>query len=250
MGGLKPTRDRIPSGPDYGDLLCGWATEFSVTKSVRDAAALLDALAGPDVGAPHLIAPPLRPFSKELTARPPKLRIAWTTKPASGAKVDPECKRAVERTVQTLIELGHTLIEGGPRYDWEPFLYAIHIGWATFTAQFVDALVAAMGRRADRSALEAVTLACYQDGKRRTAIELLNLETAVERQAQGVPWGAGQGATRRMSSLLRRAATPPCAPGDALRRRKRLTHQVKPKRSATLNPVTLFSRFTAVNCRF
>ena len=29
--GLKPTRDRIPSGPDYGDLLCGWATEFAVT---------------------------------------------------------------------------------------------------------------------------------------------------------------------------------------------------------------------------
>lgn len=172
--GLKPTRDRIPSGPDYGDLLCGWATEFAVTKSVRDAAALLDAVAGPDVGAPHLIAPPPRPFSKELTARPQQLRIAWTTKPASGAKIDPECKRAVERTVQTLIDLGHTLIEGGPRYDWEPFLHATHIVWATFTAQFVDALAAAMGRRADRSTLEAVTLACYQDGKRRSAIELLN----------------------------------------------------------------------------
>ena len=49
----------------------------------------------------------------------------------------------------------------------------------------------------------------------------LTLETAVERHEQCVPWGAGQGATRRMSPLFRRAAKPPCAPGDALLRRQR-----------------------------
>ena len=97
--GLKPTRDRIPSGPDYGDLLCGWATEFAVTRSVRDTAALLDAVAGPDVGAPHLIAPPLKAYAKEAKTHPGKLRIAWTTLPVSGARIDLECRKAVERTV-------------------------------------------------------------------------------------------------------------------------------------------------------
>src|SRR5262249_54806351 len=53
--GLKPTRDRTPSGPDAADPLFGHAIEFVVTRSVRDTAALLDAVAGPDVGAPsHL----------------------------------------------------------------------------------------------------------------------------------------------------------------------------------------------------
>jgi len=60
--GLKPTRDRIPTGPDYADPLCGLAIEFAVTRSVRDAAILLDAVAGPDVGAPSMCVAPSRPY--------------------------------------------------------------------------------------------------------------------------------------------------------------------------------------------
>ncbi len=172
--GLKPSRDRIPSGPDYGDLLCGWATEFAVTRSVRDAAALLDAVAGPDVGAPHLIAPPRRPYAKEIGTKPEKLKIAWTTKSPSGQRIDPECRKAAERTVQTLQDLGHTLVEAAPKYDWEPFLTATHVVWTAFTAQFVTALCAGMQRPANLSTLEAVTLACHRDGLRYTALDLLN----------------------------------------------------------------------------
>ena len=51
----------------------------------------------------------------------------------------------------------------------------------------------------------------------RTLPDFFNLETAVERCVQCVPWCAGQGAARRNSELFRRVATPPCAPGDALR---------------------------------
>ncbi|MSR14195.1 MAG: amidase [Gammaproteobacteria bacterium] len=172
--GLKPSRDRIPSGPDYGDLLCGWAVEFAVTRSVRDAAALLDAVAGPDVGAPHLITPPTRPYTKELKAAPGKLKIAWTTTIPSGQRLDPECKKAVERTVTTLEGLGHTLVEAAPKYDWEHFLAATHVVWTTFTAQFVEALCSGMNRRADRETLEAVTLACCREGQAFSAVDLLN----------------------------------------------------------------------------
>jgi len=104
----KPSRDRIPSGPDYGDLLCGLACEFAVTRSVRDAAALLDAVAGADVGAPGLLARQLvrivkkPPFNRVVSA------IAWTTTTASGAKIDPECEKAVLETVRLLESLGHT----------------------------------------------------------------------------------------------------------------------------------------------
>src|SRR6185437_399896 len=60
--GLKPTRDRTPTGPDYADPLCGLAIEFVVTRTVRDAAAMLDAVAGPDPGAPGILPPPSRPY--------------------------------------------------------------------------------------------------------------------------------------------------------------------------------------------
>jgi amidase len=172
--GLKPSRDRIPTGPDYGEILCGWVIEFAVTRTVRDAAGLLDAVAGPDVGAPHLIPPPARPFAREVRADPGKLRIAWSTRAQSGHKVDVECRRAVEKTVQVLIDAGHTLVEEAPNYDWEQFLESTHLVWTAFTAQFVTALSRATGRPASLATLEPVTLACHRDGLKISAVELLD----------------------------------------------------------------------------
>lgn len=172
--GLKPSRDRMPWGPDYADPLCGLAVEFALTRSVRDAAALLDAVAGPDVGAPSHPVPPARPYRAEVGAKPGQLRIAWTVTPVSGAKIDPECEKAVHETVRTLEELGHTLVEDWPRYDWETFLRNAHVIWVCFTAASVDALAAGLGRKPGPDNLEALTLACYEEGKRFSAVDLLN----------------------------------------------------------------------------
>ncbi len=172
--GLKPSRDRTPTGPDYADPLCGYAIEFAVTRSVRDAAALLDAVGGADPGAPGLPLPPARPYLKEAKTAPGKLRIAWTARPASGERIDRECVKAAEHTALLLEELGHTVVEAAPKYDWERFLDATHVVWVAFTAQFVDALMETMGRPANRETLEAVTLACYRDGKRLSATDLLS----------------------------------------------------------------------------
>ena len=171
---MKPSRDRIPTGPDYADLLCGLACEFAVTRSVRDAAALLETVAGGDVGAPGLPVPPHRPYREEAATSPGRLRIAWTTTPASGAKIDPECEKAVRETVRLLESLGHILSEDRPRYDWEAFLENIHVIWTTFTAFAVDDVARSLNRKPGPANLEAVTLACYEDGKRYTAVNLLN----------------------------------------------------------------------------
>jgi amidase len=172
--GLKPSRDRVPTGPDYGDPLCGLACEFVVTRSVRDAAALLDMVAGADVGAPGQPVPPPRPYRELANTSPGKLRIAWTTTPASGEKINPECEKAVQETVRLLESLGHTLVEDRPRYDWEEFLANVHVIWTSYTASAVDGLATLLGRKPGPDNLEAVTLACYEDGKRRSAVELLN----------------------------------------------------------------------------
>jgi amidase len=172
--GLKPTRDRVPTGPDYSDPLCGLAIEFVVTRSVRDAATLLDAVAGPDVGAPSHPVPPPRPWREAIGAKVKPMRIAWTVTPASGERVDPECEKAVHETVRTLKELGHTLIEDGPRYDWDTFLKNVHVIWTGFTVLSVEGICAATGRKPGPDNLEAVTLACYEDGKRFSALDLLN----------------------------------------------------------------------------
>ncbi|MGB6562038.1 MAG: amidase [Candidatus Binataceae bacterium] len=175
--GLKPSRDRIPSGPDYGDLLCGLACEFALTRTVRDAAALLDAVAGPDPGAPGHPVPPARPYRELIGTPPGRLRIAWTATPASGAKVDSECEQAVHETVRLLEGLGHTLIEDRPRYDWDSFLENVNVIWGAFGVASIDFAAAMTGRKPGPDNLEAVTLASYEDGKRYSAIDLLNAMT-------------------------------------------------------------------------
>jgi amidase len=172
--GLKPSRDRIPSGPDYGDLLCGLACEFVLTRSVRDAAAMLDAVAGPDPGAPGLPVPPNRPYREQIGTPPGRLRIAWTATPASGAKVDPECEKAVTETVRLLESLGHTLVEDRPRYDWDAFLENVHVIWTAFTVTSVDFAAEMNKRKPGPDNLESVTLTCYEDGKRYSAVDLVN----------------------------------------------------------------------------
>ncbi len=172
--GLKPSRDRVPTGPDFSDPLCGLACEFVVSRSVRDSAALLDVVAGADVGAPSLPVPPVRPYAEEVGAPAGRLRIAWTTTPASGDKIDGACETGVHATVRALEELGHELVEDRPMYDWEEFLDKVHVIWTAYTASAVDDLAALMDRTPGPDILEAVTLTCYEDGKRRTAVELLN----------------------------------------------------------------------------
>ena len=67
--GLKPTRQRISEGPLIGDIMSGLTAELVVTRSVRDTAALLDAVQGPAPGDPYVAPPPARPYVEELERR-------------------------------------------------------------------------------------------------------------------------------------------------------------------------------------
>jgi len=73
--GLKPTRGRNSFGPAAGERWNGFSAEFVVTRSVRDAAALLDAVAGPMPGDPYTAPPPPRSFAAEVGAPAGRLRI-------------------------------------------------------------------------------------------------------------------------------------------------------------------------------
>src|SRR5581483_6798711 len=54
--GLKPSRGRVSSGPHAAESLAGMSQEFVVCRTVRDAAAMLDAVARPMPGDPFVIA--------------------------------------------------------------------------------------------------------------------------------------------------------------------------------------------------
>ncbi len=122
--GLKPTRGRMPTGPDLGSVWGGFAQEHVLTRSVRDSAAMLDATAGDDVGAPVACPPQARPYLEEVTTAPGRLRIAMTSTPFFGHHVHPDCVAAMQDTAALLTSLGHDVIEDSPTINGEALAQA------------------------------------------------------------------------------------------------------------------------------
>ncbi len=112
--GLKPTRGRVPQGPQFGEIMHGLVAEHAISRSVRDSARLLDAIRGPGIGDPYEIAPPARPYVDELTAKPGRLRIAFSAQSPNGVPVHPDCVAAVHDAAKLCEELGHEVFEGAP----------------------------------------------------------------------------------------------------------------------------------------
>jgi amidase len=106
--GLKPSRGRVSLGPEYGEYWHGLVISHVVSRSVRDSAGLLDAVAGPMPGDPYTAPPPLRPYLEEVGADPGRLRIGlMPSSPRGAAPVDPACAAAVEAAGRLLESLGH-----------------------------------------------------------------------------------------------------------------------------------------------
>lgn len=172
--GLKTSRGRITWGPHIAEALVGWAVHFMVSRSVRDSAALLDALAGPMYGDPFAVTEPLRPFRDEIGAPVEKLRIAYWSKPWSGHDADPEIAAATASTASSLADLGHEVEEATPHVEWEPFLQAMTDVWAADNAHTVDGFAHMMGRSVDTDTLEGATLSAVEYGRTVTAQQLLD----------------------------------------------------------------------------
>jgi len=119
--GMKPTRARTPCGPDQGELWHGGVVEHVLTRSVRDSAAMLDAIAGPDLGAPYVAPPQERPYLEECSLPPGRLRIAFSAKPMLGLEVHPDCIRAATDAARLLESLGHDVVEDTLPLDREAF---------------------------------------------------------------------------------------------------------------------------------
>jgi amidase len=155
--GLKPTRARTPAGPDFGDLWRGFAIDHAISRSVRDSAAILDATAGPDIGAPYYAAPPNRSFLGEVGKDPGKLRIAFTAEPLVGNIVDEDCVKGLEATVKLCQELGHEVEEAVPPIDRQVIANAFMTIVCSETRAFIKEAEEYINRKASSKDFEPLT---------------------------------------------------------------------------------------------
>jgi amidase len=133
--GIKPARGRVSSAP-YGGLE-GFSTSGPLTRSVADAAGLLDVMAGYEPGDAWWATPPQRPFAAEVGDDPGRLRIAFTTTPPlMDAPVAPDCVAATEDAARLLGELGHSVEEATPPWADERLFELFMTVWQVIPALY------------------------------------------------------------------------------------------------------------------
>ena len=173
--GLKPSRGRMSLGPEAGEEWAGLVQRHVLTRSVRDSAAVLDALWGPMSGDPYFAPPPARPFLDEVGADPGRLRIGIrTTAPAAMAETDPECVAAAEDAARLLESLGHHVeVASPPALDETDLVNFFVAVMTTDVVKEVEDVARIAGREVGPDDFEALTWTYYEMGKTYTSVQHL-----------------------------------------------------------------------------
>jgi amidase len=180
--GLKPTRGRNSFGPGVGERWSGLSCEFALTRSVRDAAALLDLVAGPMPGDPYFAAPPQQSFASALHEPGKPLRVGVMREAPRGIDVHPEMVEAVERCALRLEALGHEVEDSHPDAldDSTSVVHYVIVVEAN-VARALDAWGEKVGRVVEQSDVEPLTWELASRGREISAPQLLATVEAVHR---------------------------------------------------------------------
>jgi amidase len=155
--GLKPSRGRVSRAP-AGEGWMGASTDGAVTRTVRDAAAVLDVLAGPEPGDPYAAPPLPGPLAAEVGADPGRLRIGVLDRPGGGRDGDPTVAAAVRDVAGLLEGLGHHVADDHPTpmdTDDSEFRHRFLAVVACGVAADLDAWEVRLGRAVDDDEIEA-----------------------------------------------------------------------------------------------
>lgn len=162
--GLKPTRGRVsfaPADEGWG----GFSIQHAVTRTVRDSAALLDAVCRPVDGDPYWLEPPATPFLDEVGRDPGKLRIGFIPGGLAGEAIDPECAAAVADAARLCESLGHSVEEVRLSVDLAAARAAAGVVVAASVAATLDAEQARRGRGLEEDEIDSFTRALYRRGQ-------------------------------------------------------------------------------------
>jgi amidase len=170
--GLKPARGRISVAPELGDSSLG--IDGVLTRTVADTAAILDVLAGYEVGDATWAPPPPEPFSGAAGADPGRLRIAATTlPPVPDAVLDPACAQAVRDAEEILRALGHEVEEVDPPWQQDGLRELFGAVFSSHVALSIAYSGTVAGRDPSASDMEPMSWAIYSMVGKMSAVESL-----------------------------------------------------------------------------
>lgn len=187
--GMKPTRGRVPLGPRVYEILSGLAVAGAITRSVRDSAALLDAIGGPDLGDPYGHPAKRRPFLEELKLPPKSLRIGVVDGNAASGKIHPECRKALDQAISICEGLGHRTDDVTKEFAKVVPTESLACLWYVRPRITVEQRLGQLKRELRDDDLEPVTRWCVDQADQYSALDATRVRDALHR------------ATRRMAKL-------------------------------------------------
>lgn len=175
--GLKPTRGRVSNGPT-GDVVGDISTSGPIARTVADAAALLDVMAGGFPGDPTVALPPRHgSFLAAARREPGRCRIGFYLTPSLMAvDVHPDVITAIEHTAGTLASLGHDVEQIA-----SPFNNTV---LPQFMALWTSLAAATPIAAQDEAKLRPLTRYLRQRGREVSGLELAAALTALRMAAR------------------------------------------------------------------
>ena len=169
--GFKPTRGLTP-----GVSGAGMSIGHAISRSVRDSAALLDATAGYEPGAPYGLMCEPGGYLAATQLSPGKLRVALNLSVPNVA-IHPDCRAAVMKTAKLLQALGHDVVEAAPPLDYDRLNEVQNILMATGVANSLVQMEKARGKPIDVPEIEPMTRMIFRAGKQYSQFDYV---TALE----------------------------------------------------------------------
>lgn len=143
-----------------------------MSRTVRDTAAALDAVAGADPGAPYAAPPIPKSYLAELGRKLPRLRVGFSTRALFGKRMHPDAVEAVDKAVTLLADLGHDVIEYDLPIDPDEGARAYMTIVAANVANDIAWTEQATGRRPNPKDFEHATWFLKQAGEALSAAQL------------------------------------------------------------------------------
>ena len=180
--GLKPARGRISLGPDTGEHFT--TVPGCLTRTVAETAAVLDVLAGYELGDASWAPPPPEPFAVSAAREPGTMRVAWTLAPPLEAPVDPLSAAAVGDAAAVLEELGHEVEEIDPPWSIPELLDLFTVSFAASIGNVIALGGRVAGRAPGPEDVEPLSWALHERAAHVSSVAHLAAVTRLQRFAR------------------------------------------------------------------
>ncbi|MEM6486111.1 MAG: amidase, partial [Pseudomonadota bacterium] len=170
--GLKPSRGRVPTGPDFSEVWFGLMVQHVITRSVRDSALILDGIEGIDLGAPYDAPQKTAPFIETTKQDPSRLRIALSDGFRNGISIDADCSEGLSNAAAMLEDLGHEVVEASPPFVMEELEHHMNTILSVSLALELEAAAAESSTQVGTATVEPCQFALFSRGRETDAITL------------------------------------------------------------------------------